>query len=263
MVKSLLHDFAYPWRTARTWWYSASLRARARFKRTLLGDAWLGASTLLSIAVLAYVYTALLNVKDPRTYVVYVGIGLTVWQFIGTMINSAGSLLNSKKQRLFNTAEQPIYYFLQEWAFQVQAFIQSWILVLIGLSIIAGPMLLINGITVALLPITNLLLFCLTAQVIFAMLGVRFQDFYQVIPLILQLSFLSTPILFTKIHLGSKQWIADFNPLYRILEPVRRATMDGSVNWGIQLLVLMVNFVVLAIVLRVLNQSRQKILFLL
>jgi lipopolysaccharide transport system permease protein len=263
MDKKLLEDCLYPWRTARTWWYSASLRARARFKRTLLGDAWLGASNLLSIAVLAYVYIALLNVKDPKTYVVYVGIGLTIWQFIGTMINSSGSLLASKKQRLLNTPEQPIYYFLQEWAFQVQGFIQSWVLVLLGLAFFAGPILVFNGITLALLPILNLLLFCLSAQIVFAVLGVRFQDFYQVIPLILQLSFLSTPILFTKIHLGSKQWIANVNPFYRILEPVRQATIDGRINWEHQLLVLLINAGVLLILLRILNRNRQKILFLL
>lgn len=257
----LFQEFLYPLRTSRTWWYAASLRSRARFKRTLLGDAWLGASNLLSIAVLAYVYTALLNIKDPRSYIVYVGIGLTVWQFIATMIGSAGTLLGSKKQRLLNTAERPIYYFLQEWAFQVQAFSQSWVLVLLALSLLAGPMLLLQGLTVALLPIGNLLLFCLSAQIAFALLGVRFQDFYQIIPLILQLSFLSTPILFTKIHLGGKQWIAQFNPLYRVLQPVRHAVIEGQVHWGGQMLLLLLNLLLLSLLMRWLEQNRQNILF--
>jgi len=256
-------DLRYAITTARTWWYAASLRSRARFKRTLLGDAWLGASNLLTIAVLAFVYTALLNIDNPRQYIVYVGVGLTVWQFIATTISSSGTLLPSKKQQMLNTSQQPVYYFLQEWAFHVQSFLQSWLFVLLALSFLAGPWLLIHGLTIAMLPICNLLLFCLSAQIAFSLLGVRYQDFYQLLPLFLQLSFLSTPILFNKLHLGSKQWIASWNPLYRILEPVRHAAIDGSINLPCQLLLLGVNTLLLAILMRVLNRSRQNIIFLL
>ena len=259
----MFQDLHYAIATSRTWWYAASLRSRARFKRTLLGDAWLGASNLLSIGVLAYVYTALLHIDNARQYIVYVGVGLTVWQFIAMTVSSSGTLLPSKKQQLFNTAEQPIYYFLQEWAFQVQGFIQSWLFVLVALSFLAGPWLLIHGITIALLPIANLLVFCLSAQIIFALLGVRYQDFYQLLPLFLQLSFLSTPILFNKLHLGGKQWIASWNPLYRILEPVRRAAIHGDINLPVQLFCLGLNILILALLMRTLNKNRQRILFLL
>ena len=50
-----------------------------------------------------------------------------------------------------------------------------------------------------------------------AMLGARFKDFSQLVPIIMQLTFLVSPILYQKEGLGKASLIADLNPFYRIL----------------------------------------------
>ena len=56
IVKMLLDNFKFAFKTRRAWWYTASSRSRARFARTTLGSFWLGFSNLLSIGTLGIVY---------------------------------------------------------------------------------------------------------------------------------------------------------------------------------------------------------------
>ena len=109
----------------RAWWFTATARTRARFARTFLGSFWLGLSNLLSIAALALVYGTVFKVQDFSTYVVYLGIGLVVWNGISSAISSAPNLFEYNQSHVHNTNLNPIFYVLDEWAFQIQTFLQS------------------------------------------------------------------------------------------------------------------------------------------
>ena len=80
------------WRMRRVWWFTATSRTRARFSRTLFGSFWLGLSNLFSIAALATVYGTVFKVQDFNVYVVYLGLGLVVWNSLGAAISSAPNL---------------------------------------------------------------------------------------------------------------------------------------------------------------------------
>ena len=122
------------WSLRRVWWFTATARTRARFARTLFGSFWLGFSNLLSIAVLALVYGTVFKVQDFNTYVVYLGLGLVVWNSIAAAIGTAPNLFEHNAQHVHNTNLNPIFYTLEEWAFQVQTFFQSFLMVLLALS---------------------------------------------------------------------------------------------------------------------------------
>ena len=254
-------ELLYPFQTFRAWWYAASLRTQARFQRTLLGSSWLGISNLLSVLVLAFVYGVLLKVPDFKQYFLYIAVGLTVWQFISMIISTSPTLLRDRKDKLMNTPTHPIFYFLEEWAFQIQTFLQSWGIVIVVLAIFVQPSLLWNGVLLAALPIINLFLFCIVVQIFFALAGLLFQDLYQIIPMLLQLTFLSSPVLFSKINLGEHQWIANWNPLFLILAPVRQAAIDGHLALGQQLAILGANLLACALLVLGLGRWRQWIVF--
>jgi lipopolysaccharide transport system permease protein len=59
------------------------------------------------------------------------------------------------------------------------------------------------------------------------LVGARFKDLYQLVPIVLQLVFLLSPILYNKSNLGSFQWIATFNPLYNAFAPLRDSLING------------------------------------
>ena len=122
------------WRMRRAWWFTATARTKARFARTTLGSFWLGLSNLLSIAALALVYGTVFKVQDFNTYVVYLGLGLVVWNGISSAISSAPNLFEHNHPQVLSTNLNPIFYVLEEWSFQVQTFLQSFVLVVLVLS---------------------------------------------------------------------------------------------------------------------------------
>ena len=258
---SVRSTFLDAWRMRRAWWFTATARTRARFARTFFGSFWLGFSNLLSIAALALVYGTVFKVQDFSTYVVYLGIGLVVWNGISSAIGSAPNLFEHNQAHVHNTNLNPIFYVLEEWAFQVQTFVQSFGLVVLALSWFQHS-LLFHLFAYGWLPMLNLFVFLFWAPMIVCLLGARYRDFYQLVPIALQLVFLLSPILYSKENLGAMSWTANLNPLYRVLSPVRHSLMEGDVQWSIGFLMLAVNFVGLLIAVRWLNRERPNIPFL-
>ena len=257
-IRSTIND---AWRMRRAWWFTATARTRARFARTFFGSFWLGLSNVLSIAALALVYGTVFKVQDFSTYVVYLGIGLVVWNGISAAIGSAPNLFEHNHAQVHNTNLNPIFYVLEEWAFQVQTFLQSFALVLLALSWFQHNLLL-NLLVYGWFPLLNLFLFLFWAPMIVCLLGARYRDFYQLVPIVLQLVFLLSPILYRKDSLGSMAWTASLNPLYRILSSVRHSLMAGEMQWSVDSLMLAINAIGLCVALRWLNRERPNIPFL-
>ena len=257
-VRSTIKDAV---RMRRAWWFTATARTRERFVRTYLGSFWLGLSNLLSIAVLALVYGTVFKVQDFNTYVVYLGVGLVVWNGISTAIGSAPNLFEHNQHQVQNTNLNPVFYVLEEWAFQLQTFLQSFVLVLIALSWFQHN-LLFNLLAYGWLPLLNLFLFLFWVPTMVCLLGARYRDLYQLVPIALQLMFLLSPILYLKDNLGAMAWTANLNPLYRILSPVRHSLMVGEMQWSLGLFVLGANVLGIWISLRRLNRERSRLPFL-
>ena len=249
------------WHLRRVWWFTATARTKARFVRTFLGSFWLGLSNLFSIAALALVYGTVFKVQDFNTYVVYLGISLVVWNTISAAIASAPNLFEHNQVHVHNTNLNPIFYTLEEWAFQLQTFAQSFVLVLLALTYFQ-PSLVLNLLLYGWLPLLNFALFIYWLPLLVCLFGARYRDLYQLIPILLQLVFLLSPILYKKDNLGSLAWTANLNPLYRILSPVRHTLMTGQVQWPSDLLLLALNMLGIWIAIWLLNRERPVLPFL-
>jgi len=249
------------WSLRRVWWFTATARTRARFARTLFGSFWLGLSNLLSIAVLALVYGTVFKVQDFNTYVVYLGLGLVVWNSIAAAIGTAPNLFEHNAQHVHNTNLNPIFYTLEEWAFQVQTFFQSFLMVLLALSFFQAS-LIPHLLTAGWLPLLNLLLFLYWVPVFVCLLGARYRDVYQLVPIVLQLVFLLSPILYEKKNLGALSWTADLNPLYRVLSPLRHSLIEGSMIGWQDAVLLVVNLVGIGCAAWLINRERRWLPFL-
>ncbi len=261
MPHSILNSCRYAWTSRRVWWFTATARTKARFSRTFLGSFWLGLSNLLSIAILAVVYGTVFKVTNFNEYVLYLGTGLVLWNSLSMAIGSSPNLFESNAQHIHNTNLHPMFYTLEEWAFQLQTFFQSLFLVLIALSYYEHR-LFINLITVCWLPVLNFLIFLYWLPLLICLLGARFRDLYQLVPILMQLMFLLSPILFKKQSLGALQWTADFNPIYRVLSLVRHSLVSGNVLWLQCFIMLLINIVGLSFAIFWLNRERGKLPFL-
>ena len=157
---------------------------------------------------------------------------------------------------------KPIFYTLEEWSFQLQTFFQSFILVFF-VFIFLDKSLLLNLFLYSWLPFLNLFIFIYWFPIIVCLISVRFTDIAQLVPIVLQLSFLISPILYRKESLGSLSWIANINFIYQILDPLRTSIIDGYVDFQSSSLILLCNFTGLIFTMAILNHESKQLPFML
>ena len=243
MIKINLYKiFSYIFRTRRVWWYTSLARTKARFARTTIGGFWFGLSNLLSITALASVYGIVLKVDNFQSYLVYLGCGLVCWNAISTSIISAPNLFIINTNQILNTNTNYIFYTLEEWSFNLQSFSQSFLLVLIGLTFFQGN-LFINLIKVGFLPLINIISFLYWFPVAIAVISLRYKDFYQLVPILMQLIFLLSPFLYEEKQLGNLAWIADYNPLYQLVACFRDSLITGELLLNKFIFIILFNLV--------------------
>lgn len=252
------YGLVYALTSARAWWYSAWLRTLARFSRTYLGSFWLGLSNLLSVAVLGLVYGTVFHAKDPLMYVLYIGFGITIWGLISQATTSGCALFITRREQLVNHALPALFYCMEEWAFQVQTFLQAFLIIVLAGTVLK-PVVAVHLLGAAWLPLLNLAVFCLWIIILTAMVGSRFKDFSQLVPIVLQLLFLVSPILYAKEGLGKLSFLAELNPFYRVLAPLRNAALTGRVDLGEQVFVLALNVFVVLLLIRLLERYRYQL----
>ena len=259
--KMLLDNFKFAIKTRRAWCYTATSRSKARFARTTLGSFWLGFSNLLSIATLGIVYGTVFSVKDFRGYFIYLGIGLLIWNTISSSIANAPQLFTHNASNIKNMNLKPLFYTLEEWFFQLQTFLQSFLLVFFVLLFFSQSLLL-NLLQFAWLPFLNFIIFIYWFPILICLISVRYTDIAQLVPIALQLVFLTSPILYMKKSLGDLAWITNFNFIYKILEPLRISLIEGYINYQQSLLILIVNLISLVITIILVNNQSKKLPFL-
>ncbi|WP_288258511.1 ABC transporter permease [uncultured Prochlorococcus sp.] len=222
--------------TPSMWWYTAWTRTKARFVRTYLGNIWIGLSNLLAVCVLGFVYRYVFSVDNFKYYFGYLAIGITLWSFIsGTILSSAG-VFQATRDRSLNSEFTPSYYFLEEFCFQFLCFIQASLPIII-VTLIFGMVEFLN-LFVAIIPLINMVLMVFSFSGLAALIGGKFKDAGQLFPVIFQLMFFTSPIMFFRSAMGRAYIIAQYNPIYRILSSVRSSLVDGHISFTLQLITL-------------------------
>ena len=97
---------------------------------------------------------------------------------------------------------------------------------------------------------------------IICILGAKLQDLYQLVPIIVQLSFLVTPILYFKKELGKLQVLSIINPIYQIISPLREVLLNGELFFKRDIIVFLLNILGLLFSFYFLRKSRSNINFL-
>ncbi len=262
IIKMLINNLKFAYKTRRAWWYTATSRSRARFARTTLGSFWLGFSNLLSIGTLGIVYGTVFSVQDFRSYFMYLGVGLVIWNTISSSISNSPQLFAHNSSNIKNMNLKPLFYTFEEWSFQLQTFIQSFALVFFVFLFLKFS-LLSNFLISSWMPLLNLFIFIYWFPLIVCLISVRFTDIAQLVPIVLQLVFLTSPILYRKESLGELAWITNINFIYKILDSLRISILKGDVNYQDSILILSVNLIGLFFTLKYLDKEAKRLPFLL
>ena len=260
MIQEVRKLIKYGFKTRRAWWFTATARTRARFSRTVIGSLWLGIANLLFSLVLGGVYGIVFKVPDLTQYFIYLGLGFSIWATLGGAINSSPSIFDNNATNILNSKVHPLFYVLEEWAFQIQTFVQSFLIIIIFIAFLS-PNILINLFIFSPIHILNLFLFILWLPLLICLAAIRYQDLYQLIPIITQLIFLLSPIFYTEKNLGKLKIIADFNPIYQVLSLLRNSLINGELLLTPALGLLILNFIMITLSLLALSKSKRNLVF--
>lgn len=238
--------------------YGAWLRIRMQFARTLLGSSWIGLSALLTMSVLGTIYGTLTGVEDWSSYWVYVALGIVSWNTLATALMSSCTVLERSRERLLNQPMPIGVVVLEEWLTTSLTLLIALTAVLLVMGLLE-PQLWGHVLMGGWLGLLNLMLGCLWLTLLIAPIAVSIADLQQLMPVLLQIGFLSSPILFYRQSLGSMSWITNLNPFYAWVRLARDPFL-GHPHWGIQTLVIVGQIILAVLLLIRLDKKRMKVI---
>lgn len=211
-------------RSASLWhiWVRLGLQdVRHKFRRSTVGPAWIFLNLGVLIGAIGIIYGRLLG-QDLHQFIPYLTAGLIIWGYLTTSITEgAHAFVNS--EGYIKQISLPLYVYLFRCFVSVglTAAISFSVFIIVALGyripIGLGTLWALPGLLI--LMATSLVLICILAH-----LHARFRDIAPMASVAMQMAFYVTPVMFPGEllrghHLG---WVVDFNPLYHLVEIVRR-----------------------------------------
>lgn len=215
-----------------------------RYRRSILGPFWLTASMAVMVVTLGVLYAELFR-TPVDDLVPFLCVGLLVWNLFSSFLIEGGTLFTGSESYIKQIKlPYSVYVYRSTWSklviflhnfliyFCVILYFQIWP-GLTGLLAIPGLLiLLVNG---------------ALANLCIGIVSARFRDVPQVISSLVQVVFFITPIFWKPELLKSRAFIADFNPIYHLVEVVRApllGSLPSAANYWAVALITLVNLAI-------------------
>jgi lipopolysaccharide transport system permease protein len=221
----------------------ASLAETRRVNKIALLTPFL--SVLLQTCFLGLVYSHLLGV-DLFAYLPYLAVSLALWQGFSYFVASAAQYNDVIHRHMSFGGLSPYTFHLAaliEGALLLGSKLAAALLVVVVVGR-GGPGLL--GLIPLLLGFAVFAGFLFFGGILAAYLLDRHRILKAMLPQLLFLAFLVTPVIWQKEQLLRAAWLADWNILHHALEIVRRPLLTGELPWSSLLIVLGFNAVLAA-----------------
>ena len=201
---------------------------RFRYRRTVLGPFWLTLSTGVMVFAIGLLYAGLLQ-QDISSYLPSLAIGIIVWSFFSASVNE-GCTVFIGAVGFIKAYMMPlsIYVFRLLWR-NIIIFLHNFVIVVVIWTIFRWQ--LTSAALLSLAGYALMLMFVFGIVLFFGVLCTRYRDIPQIVASVMQLLFFVTPIIWAPASLGEKRWIAEFNPLFSIIEVVRAPLLGQVPDW--------------------------------
>ncbi|MCY6379849.1 ABC transporter permease [Hoeflea prorocentri] len=184
-------------------------------------------STLLHIAVLGLVMATVFNEPIP-TFIPYFSISFAIWQTLAASISRMANASERATRYIGFPALSSLLIYLVDTFDYAVGLVSRLAAALVAILAVNYAILLTANFTAMLIGVlfnfVIVLIWAPTAAFIFDKLRIL-RGF---LPQILLLIFLITPIFYTADRLSDHRWIAEFNPIYHLLQIVRVPVINGE-----------------------------------
>jgi ABC-2 type transport system permease protein len=217
-----LRTGVFSWRLSH---FLAWQDVRQKYRRSTLGPLWLTLTFGIQILTMGFLSAFLFTFPISKS-LPYVCAGMLLWSLITQVINDGANLFVSTA-RYITQIKCPLTVFLMQTIWRNVIIAAHNALIYVVLAVILGV---VPGFSILLWPFGfALVLIALSwMALVAAVLSARYRDVPVMITNILSVLFWFTPLMYFPEQLGSKRFIADYNPFTHIIALVREPLVGGT-----------------------------------
>lgn len=227
-MRKTIDDVVRSLRLWHIWTRLGAQDVRLKFRRSALGPLWIFVNLAVLVVSIGFIYANLLG-QDPRGFIPYLTIGLIMWGYLTNSIVDGGNAF-VQSEGYIKQISLPIYVYILRFFVSISLTtliaLGAFVVVALFYQVPVGPGTLYVVPGLLLVMTTSLLLIT-----IFAHLNARFRDVAHMASVGMQVLFYVTPVIFPADllrHRRDLSYVIDFNPMYHLLEVIRRPLLSGG-----------------------------------
>lgn len=166
----------------------------------------------------------MLGVKKLEDFLLYVLVGLAVWQFISALVSRGVNLIRGYSNSIINSREPVLSYVLSDVLYETMVLVLKSPVLLIAIFIFGSFSL--EGALVFGYGVLLIVLSAIGFTLSFGFLAAFVGDFRELISTLMRLSFLITPVIWELKRLGEYQHLVYYNPFYSYLSICRSPLLN-------------------------------------
>ena len=242
----------------RSWLWLGFSDLKNRYLRTRLGFIWSILPLIIYSTALSYIFQIGNSEHSPRSFL-NIYFGLIIWNLISGFILEGLSLYSISRTYILNTNLPLSFYVFRLLAKNLLHFL---LLILIGtcLSILLLKSFFLSWTTlIVLIPVISVL--GISLIYVSAYFNVLHPDFAQLVQPTIQVLFIVTPIFWSTSFLSGREWVYKYNPLYWIVELVRKPLQGEFVSPQHFIIVLCISTLMMTSAIFLTKRSQTRIPF--
>lgn len=242
------------------WFTIGWIDIRQRYRRSFVGPFWITLSIVIFIAGLGVVNSALFHMPIEE-YLPFLATGLIVWTLISSLLIEGCSAFISAEGAI-KQIPMPVSVHIYRVVWRNLIIFAHNFIIYILITILPFNVHPNIGSIIALLGLATIALNGVAFCIILGLLSARFRDIPPIITNIVQLIFLTSPILWRADTLPpGRQWLADFNPFFHLVASVREPLLGRMLSGGAWLFICAFTAVNLALACLMYRRFRARIAY--
>jgi ABC-type polysaccharide/polyol phosphate export permease len=215
-------------KSVRVWGTLGWHDIRQRYRRSVIGPFWFTLSTAIMVLVLGALYSTLLH-QDVKDYLPYLAVGLVIWGYLSSVANEGCNAFIGASY-LIKQIRIPLTIHVCRIVWRNFVILLHSLPVVVVLLIIFGRWPTIEFLLVP-VGLFLLLLHGVWVGVTLGVLCARFRDIPPIVTNLIQVVFFFTPVMWSPEILKDRAWVAEYNPLYHLIETVRAPITGRPIHW--------------------------------
>ena len=199
---------------------------KQRYRRSMLGPLWLTVSNAVFIGAIGLLYSKFFG-QAADEYLPFLAAGFIVWMLIVTTVNESCGVF-TQAESLIRQIKLPLSVHLYRLLWRnVLIYAHNFLIIPPVLLLLDRPVtwqLLLVPIGLALVVLN-----CFWIGLLLGIVCARFRDIPQVVSSLMQVAFFMSPIIWAPGILGNRMWVAQFNPIYHLIEIVRAPIIGAGI----------------------------------